>query len=180
MLQTQAAAGCSPQEVLERVNRLICGNNKERMFITVWFGILDLNTGCLTAANAGHEYPILKTPDGEYALVKDRHGFVLGGKKGMKYKDYTLTMAPGARLFVYTDGVAEAMNADRELFGIDRTLQALNAAKDASPAEVLRSVDEAVARFVSGAEQFDDLTMMCVEYRGKAETEGGGHDGTDG
>ena len=169
MLQTQAAAGHSPQEVLETVNRLICENNKEKMFITVWLGILDLRTGLLTAANAGHEYPILKAPDGDYELVKDKHGFVLGGMKGMRYKEYTLTMAPGSRLFVYTDGVAEAMNADKELFGVERTLEALNAAKDAPPAEVLRRVDEAVARFAGGAEQFDDLTMMCVEYRGKTE-----------
>ena len=172
MLQTQAAAGNSPREVLETVNRLICENNKEKMFITVWFGILDLETGLLTAANAGHEYPILKTPGGEYELVKDKHGFVLGGMKRMKYTDYTLAMAPGSKLFVYTDGVAEAMNAQKELFGLERTLQALNAAKDAPPEGVLRSVDEAVARFAAGAEQVDDLTMMCVEYCGKVKAEG--------
>ena len=180
MLQTQAAAGHSPREVLETVNRLICENNKEKMFITVWFGILDLDTGLLTAANAGHEYPILKTPGGDYEMVKDKHGFVLGGMKRMKYTEYTLTMAPGAKLFVYTDGVAEAMNSHRELFGIERTLQALNAAKDAPPDGVLRSVDEAVARFTAGAEQVDDLTMMCVEYCGKAEAKGGCHEGADG
>ena len=180
MLQTQAAAGHSPQEVLETVNRLICENNKEKMFITVWFGILDLDAGTLTAANAGHEYPILKSPGGDYELVKDKHGFVLGGMKGMKYREYTLTLAPGAKLFVYTDGVTEAMNAGKELFGLERTLRALNAAKDAPPDGVLRSVDEAVARFAGGAEQFDDLTMMCVEYRGKAEAKGGGHEGADG
>ena len=180
MLQTQAAAGHSPREVLETVNRLICENNKEKMFITVWFGILDLDTGLLTAANAGHEYPILKTPGGDYEMVKDKHGFVLGGMKRMKYTEYTLTMAPGAKLFVYTDGVAEAMDSHRELFGIDRTLQTLNAAKDAPPDGVLRSVDEAVARFTAGAEQVDDLTMMCVEYCGKAEAKGGCHEGADG
>ena len=180
MLRSQAAVGHSPQEVLETVNRLICENNKEKMFVTVWFGILDLRTGDLTAANAGHEYPILKTPEGAYELLKDRHGFVLGGMKRMKYTDYTLTLTPGAKLFVYTDGVVEARNADRELFGTDRTLRALNAAQDASPAGALQAVDEAVARFVGGAEQLDDLTMLCVEYRGGAETGGDGHEGTDG
>ncbi len=100
--------------------------------------------------------------------------------KGMKYKEYELKMTPGSRLFVYTDGVAETMNSDKELFGIDRTLEALNGAGNASPEGVLRSVDEAVARFAAGAEQFDDLTMMCVEYCGKADTRGGTHEGTEG
>ena len=169
MLQTQAAAGRSPQDVLETVNRLLCEKNAEKMFVTVWFGILDLNTGTLTAANAGHEYPFIKTPDGGFELFKDKHGFVLGGMKNMKYKEYELHLEPGSKLFVYTDGVAEAMNADRELFGLDRTREALNAAKDEPPEGILRSVDDAVARFVGDAEQFDDLTMLCIEYRGKPE-----------
>ena len=137
------------------------------MFVTVWFGILDLRTGILTAANAGHEYPILKAPDGRFAIFKDKHGFVLGGMDGVKFKEYEVCLDPGAKLFVYTDGVAEAMNADKELFGLDRTLTALNAAKDEPPEGILRSVDDAVARFVGDAEQFDDLTMLCIEYRGK-------------
>ena len=168
MLRTQTAAGHGPQEVLEAVNRLICENNKEKMFVTVWLGILNVNTGELTAANAGHEYPILKAPVGDYKLVKDKHGFVLGGLKRVQYKEYTLTVTPGSRLFVYTDGLSEARNEDRVLFGTDRILQALNSAKDAHPEEVLRTVNEAVARFVDGAEQRDDLTMMCIEYRGKS------------
>ena len=168
MIQNQAMAGHSPQEVLGTVNQLICENNKEQMFVTVWFGILDLGSGILTAANAGHEYPILKKPDGPFEIVKDRHGFVLGAMEGMKYREYELRLEPGSRLFVHTDGVNEAQNADAELFGIDRTLQALNSAKDEPPEGILRAVDEAVAGFVRDAEQFDDLTMLCIEYKGKS------------
>jgi sigma-B regulation protein RsbU (phosphoserine phosphatase) len=156
------------------VNRLLCENNTEKMFVTVWFGILDLRTGTLTAANAGHEYPILKTPDGPFEIVKDKHGFVLGGMKRMKYTEYEIHLDPGAKLFVYTDGVAEAMNTGHELFGMDRTVAALNTAMEEPPEGILRAVDEAVADFVGDAEQFDDLTMLCIEYRGKQ------HEGTDG
>ena len=180
MLQTQAAAGHSPQEVLETVNRLLCESNEEKMFVTVWFGILDLRSGVLTAANAGHEYPILKTPGGSFEIVKDKHGFVLGGMARMKYKEYELRLEPGSKLFVYTDGVAEAMNVGHELFGMDRTVAALNAAMDESPEGILRSVDKAVADFVGEAEQFDDLTMLCIEYRGRDAAEGTENEGING
>lgn len=169
MIQTQAASGRGPREVLETVNHLICQNNREEMFVTVWFAILDLNTGILTAANAGHEFPILKKPGGCFEIFKDKHGFVIGGMDGVKYREYEIRLEPGARLFVYTDGVAEATSADKELFGMDRAVQALNDAADQSPEGLLRAVNAAVSRFVGDAEQFDDLTMLCIEYKGKEE-----------
>jgi len=167
MIQTQAASGRAPGEVLETVNRLICANNREEMFVTVWFAILDLKTGLLTAANAGHEYPVLKQPDGGFELFKDKHGLAIGAMSGMKYREYEVQMNPGAKLFVYTDGVAEATNAQNELFGMTRTVDALNQAADKSPEEILQSVNSAVESFVGDAEQFDDLTMMCLEFRGQ-------------
>ena len=167
MIQTQAASGRTPGEVLENVNRLICENNREDMFVTVWFAVLDLKTGLLTAANAGHEYPVLKQPDGNFELFKDKHGLAIGAMNGMKYKEYQIQMNPGAKLFVYTDGVAEATDAQKELFGMSRTVDALNQAADKSPEEILQAVNSAVERFVGDAEQFDDLTMMCLEFRGQ-------------
>ena len=168
MIQNQAMAGHSPQEVLGTVNQLICENNKEEMFVTVWFGILDLASGILTAANAGHEYPVIKTPDGPFEVFKDKHGFVLGTMEGIRYKEYELHLEPGAKLFVYTDGLSEAQNSEEELFGRNRIVQALNSAMDEPPEGLLRAVDEAVGEFVGDAEQFDDLTMLCVEYSGKS------------
>ena len=167
MLQTQAAAGRNPGLVLETVNRLICENNREEMFVTVWFAVVDLETGILTAANAGHEFPVLKKKDGNFELYKDPHGLVIGGMDGMKYKEYEIKMEPGDKIFVYTDGVAEATNLDKELFGMERTVQALNKAMDQQPEEILKSVNEAIDEFVGEAEQFDDLTMVCFEYKGK-------------
>jgi len=166
MIQTQAASGRSSGEVLENVNRLICENNREEMFVTVWFAILDLKTGLLTAANAGHEYPVLKQPDGGFELFRDKHGIAIGAINGAKYREYEIQLKPGAKLFVYTDGVAEATNARNELFGMDRTVDALNQAADKSPEEILQAVNSAVESFVGDAEQFDDLTMMCIEFKG--------------
>ena len=137
------------------------------MFVTVWLGILDTETGRVTAANAGHEYPAMLLSGGQFELVHDKHGFVIGGMEGMRYKEYELTMTPGSKLFLYTDGVPEATNAENELFGTDRMIAALNQDPDAAPETVLRRVREAVDGFVLEAEQFDDLTMLCVEYKGK-------------
>ena len=167
LVQNYTMTGRSPKQVLEMVNSQICQNNREEMFVTVWLGILDLNTGVLTAANAGHEYPVLKQPDGDFELIKDKHGFVIGGMDGMHYSEYQFTMAPGAKLFLYTDGVAEATNAEQTLFGTDRMLEALRQAQDQTTKDVLESVNGAVATFVDTAPQFDDLTMLCVEYKGK-------------
>ena len=166
LVQNYAMAGHSVKETLEAVNHQICTNNREEMFVTVWFGILEISTGRLTAANAGHEYPALRTGEGLFELVKDKHGFVIGGMDGVKYREYELQLMPGARLFLYTDGVPEATNAEKELFGTDRMLEALNADPNAAPEDILKNVRAAVDAFVKDAEQFDDLTMLCVEYKG--------------
>ena len=166
LVQNYAMTGRSPAEVLRDVNNQICSNNREEMFVTVWFGVLDTRTGTITAANAGHEYPALMPSGGQFELVKDKHGFVIGGMEGMRYKEYELQLTPGAKLFLYTDGVPEATDANKELFGTDRMLAALNADASAVPEKILKQVRGAVDGFVQDAEQFDDLTMLCLEYRG--------------
>ena len=166
ILQSCAMLGRSAGEILEKTNEAICSNNKAEMFVTVWIGILEISTGKLTAANAGHEYPALKRVAGDYELYKDRHGFVIGGLDGVKYSQYELQLNPGDKLFLYTDGVPEATNADKELFGTDRMVDALNKVKDAGPQGVLNGVRKAVDEFVKDAEQFDDMTMLCFEYKG--------------
>ena len=166
ILQSCAMLGKSPAEILTMTNQAICSNNPENMFVTVWVGILELSTGKLIAANAGHEYPAIKRPDGSFQLFKDRHGFVLGGMEGMKYNQYALMLEPGSKLFLYTDGVPEAMDAEKELFGMERTIAALNEQPDAAPDQILKNIRRAVDDFVQDAEQFDDLTMLCLEYRG--------------
>ena len=166
ILQNCALMGIPPGEILAKTNDAICANNQAEMFVTIWVGILEISTGKLTFANAGHEYPSLKRAGGSFELVKDKHSFVIGGMPGLKYAQHELQLNPGDKLFLYTDGVPEATSAEKELFGNDRMLDALNEAKDAAPKELLQAVRKSVDEFVKEAEQFDDLTMLGLEYKG--------------
>ena len=168
-----AMLGQSASEILTKTNEAICSNNREEMFVTIWVGILEISTGKLTAANAGHEYPILKRANGSFEYVKDTHGLVIGAMNGLKYKDYELQLEPGSKLFLYTDGVLEATDPENNMFGSERLLNVLNENSAACPEEILHNVRRAVDSFAKGAEQFDDLTMLCVEYIGKDNTYGG-------
>ena len=166
ILQSCAMLGHGPAAILTKTNEAICSNNQEQMFVTVWLGILEISTGKLTAANAGHEYPVVKRAEGGFELYKDRHGLVVGAMGGVRYREYELQMAPGDKIFVYTDGVPEANNARNELFGMERMIAALNEDACAGPEGILKNVRRAVDDFVEEAEQFDDLTMLCLEYKG--------------
>ena len=166
ILSHLARTGLCPSEILRNANNEICTGNQKGMFVTVWLGILEISTGKLTAANAGHEYPAFRHGDGRFDLFQDPHGLVCGGISGIPYREYVVQLEPGARVFVYTDGVAEATNARNELFGTDRMIEALNREPDADPQTLLQHVRRAVDDFVQEAEQFDDLTMLCLAYRG--------------
>ena len=167
ILQSCAMLGQSAAEILTNTNEAICSNNQAGMFITVWLGILEISSGKLTAANAGHEYPVIKRADGAFEVMKDKHGLVIGALEGVRYREYELQFEPGMKLFLYTDGVPEASDAENRMFGLPRMLSALNADKDAGPEKLLNHVLDAMGDFVKDAEQFDDTTMLCLEYRGK-------------
>ena len=167
LINDRALMGGTPAEILEFVNNRICSNNQAEMFVTVWLGILNIETGHMIAANAGHEYPVIRRSGGEYELFKDKHGFVVGGMEGVRYKDYELTLNKGDSIFLYTDGIPEATNADNEQFGTDRMIAALNIKSDGSPEEVLENIHHEVNKFVGDAVQFDDLTMLCLRYNGE-------------
>ena len=163
ILANNAMMGKSPAQILTDTNAAICSNNREEMFVTVWLGILEISTGKLTAANAGHEYPVIKHAGGSFEFLKDKHGFVIGGMDGVKYKEYSLQLQPGDKLFLYTDGITEAETAAHELFGEDRLQKCLSPLQDREPEDVLNAVKAAVAAHVSGHEQFDDMTMFCLK-----------------
>ena len=166
VLVDNARMGQSPAEILAHANMAICETNREDMFVTVWLGILDLRTGIMTASNAGHEYPAVQNADGRFELLKDLHGFVIGGMEGVRFQNYKFRMTPGSRLFLYTDGVPEASDRENHLFGTDRMLDALNEAPGSTPQELLSHMKQTVDAFVGNAEQFDDMTMLCLEYQG--------------
>ena len=159
--------GGTPGEILTDVNAILSQGNKSAMFVTVWMGILDINTGIMTCTNAGHESPIIRTGDGTYKIYKDEHGVMVGVSPEAKYSDYELKLAPGDAIFEYTDGVPEANNGAKEMYGMERLEATLNGVGNKSPEDILKEVRESVNEFVDGAEQFDDLTMLCLEYKGK-------------
>ena len=156
-----------PSEVLRDANNQLCEGNDASLFVTVWLGILDLNTGIVTASNAGHEYPAIRQPGKPFELLKDKRGLVLAGMEGMAYTDYEIKLEKGATLFVYTDGVPEATNAQNQLFEFERVEKALNVNAGAAPADLLKVVRGEVDKFVGDAPQFDDLTMLAIKYNGR-------------
>ena len=164
-LQSNGMLSLHPAEILSKANDSICANNQEQMFVTVWLGILESSTGIITASNAGHEYPALMK-DGRFSLMKDKHGFVIGGMEGIRYPEYSFTLEPGDKLFLYTDGVPEATDARNRMFGTGNMLVALNRDPEADPQKLLANVRKGVNTFVKDAEQFDDLTMLCLSYKG--------------
>jgi sigma-B regulation protein RsbU (phosphoserine phosphatase) len=168
ILKGFATAKDSAESVLIDANEALCTGNPTNMFVTVWLGILEISTGRLIAANGGHEYPAIKRAGGPYELLKDKHGLMLGVMEGIQYKEYELRLEPGDQVFLYTDGVPEATNAKEDMFGMERMVEALNSDPDARPQQILTNVRAAVDEFAGGAEQYDDLTMLCVEYKGTA------------
>jgi sigma-B regulation protein RsbU (phosphoserine phosphatase) len=169
MIKNQAMTGDSPAKILEIVNDHICANNREEMFVTVWLGILDTETGVLTASNAGHEYPMVMTGDEGFEILKDKHGFVIGGMPGLRHTEYEIRMKKGSKIFVYTDGLAEAQNAAGEFYTADRAVKELNVCRKGTPEFIVKWMERSVDKFVAEAPQFDDLTMLCLEYKGKKE-----------
>ena len=167
ILKSSAMQGKSPAEILTATNRAICENNPQDMFVTVWLGVLELSTGNLTAVNAGHEYPAVKRADGRFEVIKTKHSLFIGGMDDVTYKEYELDLKPGDKIFVYTDGLPEATDSAGEMFGMDRMTDALNEYLDEKPRPLIESMRESVNKFVKDAEQFDDITMMCLEYAGK-------------
>ncbi len=161
-----AESGLEPAAVLARANSTLCEGNDAEMFVTVWLGVIDLRTGRMKCANAGHEYPAVKRAGGGYELIKDRHGLALAAMDGMKYKEYELQMNPGDRIFVYTDGVPEAINSAMEQYGTERMIRALSAAGDKTLQETLSAVREDLSSFVGEEDQFDDITMLNFTYYG--------------
>ncbi len=166
LIKSHLQNGESPSEALEHVNDQLCEGNDAQYFVTVWLGVLEISTGKGVAANAGHEHPALRRVNGEYALVLYRHSPAVATMEGIPFRQHEFELHPGDSLFVYTDGVAEATNKDDELFGPDRMLDSLNRQPDANPETVLSNVMDGINEFVAGAEQFDDITMLCLKYYG--------------
>ena len=164
MIRNYVETEISLGEVLTKANSRLCEGNDAGMFVTTWIGDLDLKTGELRYANAGHNLPLLKKKDGSFEYLKIPAGFVLAGMDGIKYKEQSLTMEPGDELFVYSDGVVEATNLDKELYGDDRLRECLNDHPNETAQQLCESVITDVRAFYDGAEQFDDITELSLKF----------------
>ena len=151
-------------EAMATANNSLCGNNEADMFVTVWIGVLDIPTGKLTFMSAGHNPPVLISENGA-ELLKRKNGFVLAGMEGVRYREETIELKRGDKLFLYTDGITEAHNMSDELYGETRLLNLLSGLKDAGEQTVIDSVKKDAAAFAQGREQFDDMTMLCVRIK---------------
>ncbi len=168
LLKNSATRGENlPSVAFGDVNRLLLEGNDDDLFVTVWMGILTVSTGKMMCSNAGHEYPAIRRKNGNFELLMDNHSMPLATIPDVEYKDYEMEFHPGDTLFVYTDGVTEAMNRNEQLFGTERMLDALNRCENGDdPYEPERIVKKAVSEFEEGTPQFDDMTMMTMIYRG--------------
>ncbi|MBQ3546049.1 MAG: SpoIIE family protein phosphatase [Lachnospiraceae bacterium] len=167
LIKDHTGPGCDLGEVFTKVNNMLCESNSEGLFITAFEGVLDLVTGEFVFVNAGHECPYVYRKGKAYELYKLRPCFVLAGMENMKYTVGSLKLEEGDKIFQYTDGVTEATSLDEELYGDDRLEAVLNKNKDKAPAELLPLVKEDIDKFVGEAPQFDDITMLCLEYKKK-------------
>ena len=165
IIKDLAESGLSVNEIFTRANEKLCENNESGMFVTAWMGILDLKTGALQFANAGHNPPVLKRANGSFEYLKTRAGFVLAGMEGIRYRAGELTLSPGDRLFLYTDGVPEATNSDNKLYGEDRLLDFMNKNYELEAVALLSGLKANIDEFVGDAPQFDDITMLMLDYK---------------
>ncbi len=166
VLHDRALVGGTPAQILRDSNVRICANNKMRLFITVWFGILDIRTGIITYANAGHEYPAVKHASGQYELLVKDNMPPLGTVDDIVYEDNVIKMCEGGSIFLYTDGVTDIKNDDGQRFGTDRMLKTLNCSGADKPDDVIAVMKSELESFRGSCDPFDDITMMNIEYKG--------------
>ena len=165
IIKDLAESGLELPEVFATANKKLCENNDAGMFVTAWMGILDLKTGLLKFVNAGHNPPLVRQADGEFAYLKARSGMVLAGMDGIKYRQNELQLTPGDQIFLYTDGVTEATDKNNQLYGEERLLETVNRNIVMDTRKLCEAVKSDVDQFVGEAPQFDDITMLSVEIQ---------------
>lgn len=167
LIKDHTQSGKPPEEVFTEVNRQLCEANDENLFVTAWMGVLEISTGRLVYVNAGHNPPVIGRKNGETEFLRSRPGFVLAGLDFTKYRAGSLELMPGDLLYLYTDGVTEAMNTAQELYGEERLKRTLDANVSAAPEEIFKAVKKDLDDFVADAPQFDDITMLAMRYLGR-------------
>lgn len=167
LIKSCAESGMSVEEVFTAANEKLCEGNDAGMFVTAWMGVLNVKTGRLIFANAGHNPPLLKHADGCFEYLKTRTGFILGGMEGVRYRRNELQLESGDAIYLYTDGVTEATDAQNQLYGEERLHALMNHHQQSGAQAICEAVKADVDAFVGDAEQFDDITMLCLRYSGE-------------
>ena len=162
LIKNNAQMGKSPKEVFETVNKILCENNDADMFVTAFMGFLDIPSGLFTFVNAGHNPPLIKRAGHEFEFLNSKRSFVLAGFEGTVYTQEEISLSDGDVIFMYTDGVTEAMDKDSELFSDPRLLSVINDNRDLCIRELLVKIKAEVYFFADGAEQADDITMLML------------------
>ena len=165
IIKDLAESGMAVNDIFTKANAKLCENNESGMFVTAWMGILDIPSGKLQFANAGHNPPLLKKANGCFNYLKTRAGFVLAGMEGVKYRVGEITLSKGDRLFLYTDGVTEATNTQNELYGEDKLIEFMNKNSSIDATKLLPKLKKDIDKFVGEAPQFDDITMLIFDYK---------------
>jgi sigma-B regulation protein RsbU (phosphoserine phosphatase) len=165
LIKDHTTPGSDLGDVFSEVNNMLCESNSEGLFITAFEGVLDLKTGEFRFVNAGHEPPFIAHTGGPFAPHKIRPGFVLAGMDDIRYKSGSIQLEPGDKIFQYTDGVTEATDAQNNLYGMERLTNVLNTNLHQTPNDILPAVKKDIDQFVGNAPQFDDITMLCLEYK---------------
>ena len=163
-IKALAESGADVHVILSEANERLCEENEAGMFVTAWLGIVDMKTGVLSYANAGHNPPLIRHRQGSFEYIKARPNFILAGMDGVPYRKNEIQLWPGDELFLYTDGVTEATNEDQELFGESRLREALNGISEGSVESRCKAVKNEIDIFAGDAEQFDDITMLSLRF----------------
>ena len=163
LIKGLAEKGIDADKVFAETNKKLCDNNDAGMFLTAWMGIVDLNTGHLTYVNAGHNPPLLYRKNKGFEYIKDRPGFILAGLETTRYKIHEIDLNPGDGIYLYTDGVTEANDINSHLYGEDRLYSKINEISNKDTKNICLGIEEDVAKFAQGAEQSDDITMLCFK-----------------
>ena len=169
IIKGYAESGKSVDEVFTIANEKLCESNEAGMFVTAWFGMLDLLTGKVEFVNAGHNPPLIRHKDSTFDYLKSKPSFVIAGMEGMKYRRNEFFLSSGDEIYLYTDGVTEATDSENRLYGEERLVRFLNTLHGLSGEEICHAVKADVADFVGDAPQFDDITMLYLKYNGGGE-----------
>lgn len=172
LIKSNAQRGMSPHEVLETVNNLLCENNNEGMFVTIFLAYINIKTGKVLYVNAGHNPPLIYTasdPDATpcFAWLKNEPNFVMAGFGNITFEQYEINLSPGDILFLYTDGITEALNSQNELFTSEKLLETANHYHNLHINIFCDAIKYELEKHTAGAEQTDDIAMMAIQYKGE-------------